>query len=99
MYRWKSVCTSGSSVASGAEADGPGSAVSERGVREAVRCDRPSLDCAGVYSAGLVVAGVLLHPLGAAVGRADQLQPAVSLVRRPGHGRCGMAPRGVFEEP
>jgi Transposase domain (DUF772) len=25
--------------------------------------------------------------------------PAVSLVRRPGHGRCGMAPRRVFEEP
>src|SRR5271156_7134084 len=72
-------CSSGSPFTSGAEADGPGAAVVERGVRPAVCCDRPSLDCAGVYSAGLVVAGVLLDPFGAAVGRADRLQPAVSL--------------------
>ena len=74
-------------------------AVVERGVRQAVCGLGPSLDRAGVYSAGAVVAGVLLDPFGAAVGRADRLQPAVSLVRRPGHGRRGVEPRGVFQEP
>jgi hypothetical protein len=48
-------------------------------------------------SAGLVVAGVLLHPFGAAVGRGNRLQTAISLVRRPGHGRCDMAP-AVFSK-
>ena len=32
-------------------------------------------------------------------GRADRLQPAVSLVRGPGHGRCGVEPCGVLQEP
>jgi hypothetical protein len=32
-------------------------------------------------------------------GRADRLQPVVSLVRGPGHGRCGMEPCGVLKEP
>ena len=36
----------------------------------------------------VLAAGVLLGAVGAATGRADRLQPAVSLVR--GHGRFGM---------
>ena len=30
---------------------------------------------------------------------ADRLQPSVSLVRGPGHGRCGVEPCGVVQEP
>ena len=41
----------------------------------------------------------MLYPLRAAVGRAYRLQPAVSLVRRPGHRRRGVEPCGVLEEP
>jgi hypothetical protein len=37
--------------------------------------------------------------LGAIAGRAARLQPSVSLVRGPGHGRCGVEPCGVLQEP
>src|ERR1039457_6815357 len=53
---------------------------------------------AGVYAAGASVAGVLLDPLGAPVGRAARLQPAVPLVRRPGHGRRGLEPCCLLQE-
>jgi hypothetical protein len=33
------------------------------------------------------------------VGRADRLQPSLPLVRRPGHGRRGVEPCGVLQEP
>ena len=45
------------------------------------------------------VAGVLLGPVGAPVGRADRPQPAVPLARRPGHGRRGVKPCGLLQEP
>ena len=58
-----------------------------------------SIDSAGVYSACAVVAGVLLCAFGAFAGRADRLQPIVPLVCGLGHGRCGVEPCGVLEEP
>src|ERR1035437_3946331 len=89
----------GSSVACSSQADGRGVGFFEPRVRCSVRGLRAAVDCAGVYSAGAAVAGVLLGALGATAGRADRLQPAVSLVRGPGHGRCGVEPRGIFQEP
>ena len=92
-------CSSGSSVAGGSQADGCGVAGVEPGVRCVVCRLGPSVDCAGVHSAGAAVAGVLLGALGAAAGRADRLQPSVPLVCGPWHGRRGMEPCGVFQEP
>src|ERR1035438_10181559 len=69
--------------------------------RSSPSCTRPRacLDRAGVYAAGASVAGVLLDPLGAPVGRAARLQPAVPLVRGPGHGRRGVEPCRLLQEP
>jgi len=55
-----------------------------------------AVDCAGIYSANASFAGVLLGSLGAIAGGVDRLQPFVSLVRGPGHGRCGVKPCGVL---
>ena len=44
-------------------------------------------------------AGTLHHPQRATTGGADSLQPAVSLVCRPGDGRQGLAPRHFQQEP
>jgi hypothetical protein len=70
------------------------------GVRQAVRGHGPCLGRAGVYILRAAsVAGVLLGPVGAPVGRADRPQPAVPLARRPGHGRRGVEPCGLLQEP
>jgi hypothetical protein len=58
----------------------------EPGVGRAVRGLWAAVDCAGVHSASAAVAGILFHPLRASAGRADRLQPAISLVCGPGHG-------------
>src|SRR5271170_4824819 len=89
----------GSSAACGSPVDGHGVAFVERGVGCAVCRLRAAFDCAGVYSARTLVAGVLFGALGAVAGRADRLQPFVSLVCWPGYGRCGVEPRGVLQEP
>ena len=50
-------------------------------------------------AAGLAASGFLLDPLGTPADRATGLQPAVSLVCGPGHGRCGLGRHGVLQEP
>src|SRR6202521_5749359 len=92
-------CTSGPSVARDSQADRRGVAVDEWGVRRAVLGHGTAFDRARVCAAGAALAGSVLGPIGAATGRADRLQLAVSLVRRPGHGRRDVEPCGVLEEP
>jgi hypothetical protein len=53
---------------------------------------------AGVYSAAAAFAGVLLGSLGAIAGQADRLQPFFA-GWSPGHGRFGVEPCGVLQEP
>ena len=60
---------------------------------------RATFDCARAAAAGAFVAGVLHHPLGAAVDGAIALQSALSLVRRSRGGRSGVGADGVHEEP
>src|ERR1700733_13972682 len=43
--------------------------------------------------------GAVWHPLGAATDGATELQPAVSLVRRPVAGRFGVGSNDVHQEP
>src|SRR5246127_4893146 len=92
-------CSSGASVARDSQADGRGFEVVECGVRCALFGLGEALDRSRVCAAGAAAAGVLLGAVGAATGRADRLQPAVSLVRGPGHGRRGVEPCRVLEEP
>jgi transposase len=47
----------------------------------------------------LLFAGFLLDPQRTPAHGAGSLQPVVSLVRGPGHRRCGLGPLGVFQEP
>uniref|UniRef100_Q07TT6 ISGsu3, transposase n=1 Tax=Rhodopseudomonas palustris (strain BisA53) TaxID=316055 RepID=Q07TT6_RHOP5 len=48
---------------------------------------------------GDAAAGVLRHPLGAAVDGAAGLRSAVPLVRRPGRGRRGVGSLDLLQEP
>jgi hypothetical protein len=61
-------------------------------------------DCVGhrspvVYSARASVAAVLFGVHGAAACRADLPQPSFALVCWSRHGRRGVEPRGIFQEP
>src|SRR5580698_4501062 len=89
----------GSSVARSSEADRWGAGVTEPRTGCAVRGRWAAVDSAGVHSASASAAGVLFYSFRATAGGADRLQPAVSLVRGTGHGRWGLEPCGVFEEP
>ncbi len=44
-------------------------------------------------------AGLLQRALGAPTHGVDPIQPPVSLVHRSGHGRCGLGPQRVHQEP
>ena len=61
--------------------------------------DGPPVDPAGDAAAGDAAAGLLFDPLGAATDGAAGVRPAVSLVRRAGHRRCGLGSFDVLEEP
>src|SRR5260370_4928017 len=79
-------CSSGTSFAGDPRPDGWRASVVGPGVGQAVRGHGPCVGRSRVWAAGAAVAGALFDPFGAPVGRADRLQPALPLVRRPGHG-------------
>ena len=60
---------------------------------------RPAVDAAGAAAAGAAAAGALHGAQRADADRAARIQPAVSLVRRAGHGRRGVDADDVHEEP
>src|SRR2546425_12833876 len=66
---------------------------------EAVFRGGAAVDRAGTVVAGAAAADFLFRAERAATGGAVAVQPAVPLVCGHGHGRRGVEPRGVLEEP
>src|SRR6202022_706501 len=64
-----------------------------------VRAAGTALYPAGEVAAGLTAAGVLHNPLGTPVDGTAEVRPAVPLVRRAWHRRCGLGSLGVLQEP
>ena len=75
---------------------GAGAAVAA--LRRAVREFRPAVDSAGEAAAGAAAAGAVHDSQRAAADGATGLQPAVSLVRGPRHGRRGVVADDVYQE-
>ena len=61
--------------------------------------DGSAVDPAGAVAAGVAAASALHGPKRAAVDGGTRRQPAVPVVRRVAHGRPGLAPDDLYEEP
>ena len=71
----------------------------EQRVLGGVRPPWPPIGAAGDAAQGLAAADPVLHPQRAPVGRSDQLQPAVPLVRGPEHRRQGLEFNHLQRQP
>ena len=67
-------------------------------VRSPVFDDGPALDPAGAVAARVAAADSVQHPQRAAADGGARLQRALSLVRRPEHGRPGVGRHDLYEE-